>query len=173
MCLKSLTACFLLLSTALSYAGTPEEDPIVRERRDRFLAARVPTIGDLNLGKTWQCICYNSFPGNFDHEGPSSVFRFSEFDGLITNDIHFKYAEHSFQLTAKNFTGSVVTRFPIDDYKEVDSKIYFRVSENADLIFELAFDDDIPCLYGSPRSISDSTKLVSQYGVCPKNKIKD
>ncbi|MEO5970346.1 MAG: hypothetical protein ABIQ95_10505 [Bdellovibrionia bacterium] len=161
-----------LFSTTLSLAGTPDQDPIVKERREKFIKARIPTLDDLKLGKTWQCILYNSFPGNFNHLGPAPLFRFSEFDGLVTNEIHFQNAVHSFQLTAENFTDSVTTSIPEDDYEEF-SIVYFRVSGNGDLIFERVFYDDNPILIGAPRGISDNTKLVSQYGVCPANKIKD
>jgi hypothetical protein len=160
----------LSLST-LSLAGTPDKDPIVKERRQRFIEARTPTLADLELGKTWRCIFYNSFPGSFDHTGPGPTFIFSEFDGLVTSEIHFSHSEHAFQLSEKHFSDFVTTKLPKDNYLPIYSMLYFRVSKSGDLVIESVFDDDIHFLNGSPRSISNSTKIVAQYGVCPKNKL--
>jgi hypothetical protein len=129
----------VLLFTTFSFAGTPEEDPTVRERRERFIEARVPTLEDLKLGKTWECIFYNSFPGNFDHGGPGPVFRFSEFDGLVSNEIKLLNSSHQFQLTSKTFIDLVTHRLPRNNYESVNSMIYIRVSQNGDLRYKLFF----------------------------------
>ncbi|MEO5969039.1 MAG: hypothetical protein ABIQ95_03860 [Bdellovibrionia bacterium] len=168
----NLAMAAVLLSTTFSLAGTPDQDPIVKERRERFIQARIPTLEDLKLGKTWECIFYNSFPGNFDHVGPGPIFRFSEFDGLVSNEIKFPNSGHQFQLTSKAFIDLVTTRLPRNNYESVDSMIYIRVSQNGDLICESVF-EDVSFLDSSPRSVSDKTKLATQYGVCPTNKIRD
>jgi hypothetical protein len=169
----NLLAMATLLLTTFSFAGTPAEDPVVKERRERFIQARIPTLEDIKLGKTWQCIAYDSMPGSFDILGPADSFRFLEFDGIVTNEIKFQYRKHEFHLTPKYFTDSVTMRLPKDNYEAVNAVVYIRVSVNGDLIFENTFDDDIPVLNGSPRSVSDKTKLATQYGVCPTNTIRD
>ncbi|MEO5969178.1 MAG: hypothetical protein ABIQ95_04560 [Bdellovibrionia bacterium] len=171
---KIFAVLIALLSTTISLAGTPDEDPVVRERRERFIQGRTPTLEDLKLGKTWQCIGYSAIPGDFKVVGPRDAFRFSEFDGMIFSAVKTPYQTHQFFLDSRNFTDIVTTRRPDNNYEKVSSVFYIRVSSNGDLILENTFDESVfPLLDGSPRSILDKTKFAAQYGVCPINKIRD
>jgi hypothetical protein len=160
----------LLFFTQISLAGTPDEDPVVRQRRERFRHARAPTLEDLKLGKTWQCIAYCSEPGKFDILGPVAAYRFLEFDGVITNDDSNIRQSHKFQLEPAALIDYVQTWFP--DII-VETEVFIRVSDNGDLIYESTFQYVIPELQRSPKSIADGARFVAHYGVCPANKIKD
>lgn len=158
-------------------AGTPDQDPYVKARRERFQEASHPTLEELQLGKTWYCMDYAAIKNEISMIDPRKFYRFTYFDEHFINEIAFKGARTTYiynsdgteesmklnQLIGKTtFTGTLSNRTLYS---------FIRVTDQGDLIIEIA---------GSPNkyekgvsAISDRSMIAYFYRVCPKYKAQD
>jgi hypothetical protein len=116
-----------LLLTNISFAGSPDQDPVVRMLRDKFEKASLPTIQELQMEKTWVCKEYSAVTDEFDTPTATPLFRFGQFDGIITNQVpHIRLKEAAY--VSEGLVGNF--------YDNNSVSMTFRISQEGDLIAE-------------------------------------
>lgn len=163
--------------TIHSQAGTPDQDPYIRERRERFQKASHPSPEELQLGKVWYCIDYAALKNTFIMINPRKVYKFSFFDEQFFNEISFKDSKTTYFYNLDDADESISRNQLIGSTtftERVNNKTlysFIRVTDDGDLIVEIA---GIP---GQTElgvtAISNNYMIAYTYRVCPKHKAID
>lgn len=71
----------------LAWAGTPDQDPVVKQLQLDFQQAYIPSNSKLQFGKTWYCTQYSALKDNFEKFVDQESFRFVESTDTIVNEV--------------------------------------------------------------------------------------
>lgn len=158
--MKTLLLSLTLLLSFSSFAGVeglPDEDPIVKNLRDRFEKARTPKAKDI-LGKTFSCKSMSAMKGYFKKYDIKSKLSFEAFDGFyIVSYPGIKMDQHYLVDTGSELLGNT-------DEPQYDS---YRIDENGYLLNEWtgSYYPDMTILPPITRGIPEDQMVVS-YGIC-------
>lgn len=161
MSLLRLLVCILASYCLQAYAGSVDQDPIIRDLRSEFQKSHVPSSQDLRLGAKWWCQTYSTMPNNFAVT-PNQVFTLqssgNRFLSNVNNDSVY------YDLEAKALTSVIAGIIPYTVVHDV-----IRVNSKGTLICEQSTEffrsDDAKKYYGEP-SLFYSNALAFGYSVC-------
>ncbi|MFY7993658.1 MAG: hypothetical protein ACOVP4_10225 [Bacteriovoracaceae bacterium] len=162
--MKKLLIGLMALSSLSVFAGalgTPDQDPVIKNVRERFAKAKVPNLEALVLNDH-SCRSLSAVRDNFwtsEHE--STRYRFKSFDGLIiASDV---LSHITMVSNGKELIGSLDPKYNMPGYLAI------RETESGDLIIETSQYDANSTL---AKSISnDGAAKAYVYDVCVKNKV--
>lgn len=142
--------------------GTPDQDPVIKNVRERFAKAKVPNLEALVL-HDYSCRSLSAVRDNFwQSENASIRYRFKSFDGLIiASDV---LSVTTMVSNGKELIGNLDQKYYEPGY------VAIRETESGDLIIETSQIDANTTL---AKSISnDGAAKAYLYDVCVKNKVK-
>jgi hypothetical protein len=152
----------ILLGCSLVASAGPQFD----KAREVFTSSRLPTVADLKLGETWNCVSYGLEKYVWDQVSISNgLYIFSEQKGYIGNTGQhsvrwFNYSPNGFFGSMNGLTGEKLN--------------FIRVTSFGDLITEFASDPwDSPTggtqigrLYPPTAAFESKTKRAISYSHC-------
>jgi len=138
-----------------SFAGTPEQDPVIAKLHNEFAIARVPSNADLKFGKTWECSFYSAQKDDFFQESYIDAFAFHGYDGLVQNS--------GWMIT----NALVITDTGLEGINATGCLISFRVTSNGDLIGEFSLANADPKSGSVLPSVARPVNKVTDFLACP------
>lgn len=163
--MKKLLIALLALNSLTVFSGTlgtPDQDPVIKNVRERFAKAKVPNLEALVL-HDYSCRSLSAVRDNFwQSEDDSKRYRFKSFDGLIIASNVL--SDTTMVSNGKELIGNLDQKYYEPGYLAI------RETESGDLITETSQFDTNTTL---AKSISnDGAAKAFTYEVCVKSKVK-
>lgn len=150
----------LCLNVIPAFAGTPDQDPVVALMRKKFLNAQIPSIPQLQMGKTWQCSWFSAERDSYGVVDNLKVFKFNYYlSEIIRNDLEYYSTIFDF-LYPTGPSPSFVGR----PRANLSLEFYIRISDGKNLMAELVSPRSASNKY--VQSISSTEHHVYSYFFC-------
>jgi hypothetical protein len=163
---KFSTIAFL---SSLSYAGTPDLDPYVKNLQENFKSASVPTKSQLSTHSEkriamypfWRCQSRSAKGSDVTYHSNSSFqMRFIRHDGFIGNCDGGEFRKFRY---SDDGSGTIQL---YGESRNQEQVAYIRRKNFRTLIIEVVNLDSVPQSGGSSESISDPSKELDSYIKC-------
>lgn len=166
----AFTLAALLFYGVQAIADLPSRDPAVDYLRDKFAAAKAPTLNDLQVNKSWNCtelwaVAPCLVYSEVSRWDISNQFKFRSIDGLVSNDGADE--AKTFVFSTGGLSSGYVS--PLQANLTV-----IRVTPEGDLVGEVStaepfnHEDPLAC---QVVSLVKPNYFVSDYIICPSSGI--
>lgn len=149
------------ISTSASVLGLPDQDPIVKNLRAQFRKATLPTVLQLQQGKTWFCSYYFADKDNFIKLSNKAFYKFGASESYLMNVASELMGEYVISDDGLSYVG--LNRNGAGDRE------FLRVTSGGDIIAEYV-DLEIKenQLITVPAAADPHYRTVG-YTICPKS----
>lgn len=158
------------ISVLASTLGLPDQDPIVKNLRDQFKKATLPTELQLKQGKTWFCNFYFAVKDDYKSYTNVDLYRFGASGSYLMNTTSDWVGEYVISEDGLSYVGLNTDQLKPE---QNEGREFLRVTADGNIVSEYVVEEVEDSKLSHIHSAADPRFMVLGYAICPRSLAKD